>query len=463
MSFYHNVPIIHGTTMSDSHISFSQLHPIQRCLLVSILIGIGWISPTWAGEGLVTLFDQAQQHDAQLQQAQAQFTADQTLLSQAKAVLLPNVSAQLSYQYNDYSQPVFMAAKESQQQRLQLSQPLFDAAAMARYEQAQSVVAKSEVTLQLAQQGLILRLSKAYFDVLRAAQLESFAKAQQDSTNKQKEQIEAGVNVGLTNPMDLLEVQARTDMAQADVIQAQNQLAVAQAQLARLIDKPTPQLKQMALTTQLPKFTQTAEQLSQAVTHNLQLQQSRYQLESAAKQVEATRAAHYPTVSLQASITNLDAQLSQSSPLIEYPYQTNSIGVQLNVPLYSGGMVSSQVAQAQALQQAAEAGVRFADEQARVDTLTLANTVIMSYTRLQALRQSVKSNESFLQAAEEGNRVGLKNLVDVLNARALLYKAKQDLANALFDDIQNRLSLKAAQGILSRQDLQELEGYLQDE
>lgn len=416
-------------------------------------------SQVYAAEGLLSLYDLAAQRDAQLQQAQAQFAADQELLNQAKSVLLPTISAQASYQQNDYSIPVPIAAKESQQQKLQLNQPLFDAASFARYEQAKSIVQQAETVYLLSQQQLMLRLSQSYLDVLKGQQLLSFAQAQLASTEKQRDQIDAGVKVGLTNPIDLLEVQARYDMALADVSQATNLLTISQENLARLIGQPVPVLKSLALDTRLPSLMESPEQLSQTGAQgNLNLRLNQRKVQASEQQVNATRAAHYPTVSLQASMSNLDSR----TQFFNSPYQTNSIGVVVNVPLYAGGMVTSQVRQAEQQRLAAQAGLRYADEQAKLDVLSLAKTVQMAQSRLQALRQAVTSNEAFLQAAEEGNRVGLKSLVDVLNARTLLYKAKQDLANALFDDVQNRLSLRAAQGALAREDLASIERYLRD-
>ncbi len=416
-------------------------------------------SQVYAAEGLLSLYDLAAQRDAQLQQVQAQFAADQELLNQAKSVLLPTISAQASYQQNDYSIPVPIAAKESQQQKLQLNQPLFDAASFARYEQAKSLVQQAETVYLLSQQQLMLRLSQSYLDVLKGQQLLSFAQAQLASTEKQRDQIDAGVKVGLTNPIDLLEVQARYDMALADVSQATNLLTISQENLARLIGQPVPVLKSLALDTKLPSLMESPEQLSQTGAQgNLNLRLNQRKVQASEQQVNATRAAHYPTVSLQASMSNLDSR----TQFFNSPYQTNSIGVVVNVPLYAGGMVTSQVRQAEQQRLAAQAGLRYADEQAKLDVLSLAKTVQMAQSRLQALRQAVTSNEAFLQAAEEGNRVGLKSLVDVLNARTLLYKAKQDLANALFDDVQNRLSLRAAQGALVRDDLASIERYLRD-
>ncbi|MBD3766619.1 MAG: TolC family outer membrane protein [Gammaproteobacteria bacterium] len=416
-------------------------------------------SQVYAAEGLLSLYDLAAQRDAQLQQAQAQFAADQELLNQAKSVLLPTISAQASYQQNDYSIPVPIAAKEIQQQKLQLNQPLFDAASFARYEQAKSLVQQAEIVYLLSQQQLILRLSQSYLDVLKGQQLLSFAQAQLASTEKQRDQIDAGVKVGLTNPIDLLEVQARYDMALADVSQATNLLAISKENLARLIGQPVPVLKSLALDTKLPSLMESPEQLSQTGAQgNLNLRLNQGKVQASEQQVNATRAAHYPTVSLQASMTHLDSR----TQFFNAPYQTNSIGLVVNMPLYSGGLVTSQVRQAEQQRLAAQAGLRYADEQAKLDVLSLAKTVQMAQSRLQALRQAVTSNEAFLQAAEEGNRVGLKSLVDVLNARTLLYKAKQDLANALFDDVQNRLSLRAAQGALAREDLASIERFLRD-
>lgn len=444
--------------MKKTWVGFSQSKCIkasQWCLLAAYL-STGSVG---AAEGLLSLYDQAAQRDAQLQQAQAQFLADQELLNQARSALLPAVSAQVSYQYSDNSIVVPFAAKETQQQKLAVSQPIFDAASLARFEQAKSLVAQAEVLFRLNQQQLILRLSQSYFEVLKAEQLLSFAQTQLVSTEKQRDQIDAGVKVGLTNPIDLLEVQARFDMALADVNQAQNQLIISQENLARLIGRSVPSLKRLAITTQLPLTAQMNESSSpDQLASNLTFQLNQHKVQASEEQVNATRSVYYPTVSLQASLSNLDAR----NQFITTPYQTNSLGVVVNMPLYTGGLIGSQVRQAEQLRSVAQEGLRFSHEQAQFDLLSLTKTVTMAQTRLQALRQAVLSNEAFLLAAEEGNRVGLKSLVDVLNARTLLYKAKQDLANSLFDDIQNRLKLQAVKGSLSRDDLASIESYLRE-
>jgi outer membrane protein len=413
--------------------------------------------------GLLALFEQAKQHDAKLAQAQAQLAADSEILTQAKAVLLPNVSAQLSYQQNDYSKDVMFQAKESQQERLQLTQSLYDASAWARYDQAQGLYELALLQFQLSEQDLLLRLAQAYFDVLRSRQLLSLVQAQVNATEMQRDKVAEGVRVGLTNPVDLLEVQARYDMALSDQLQADNQLMIAQENLAKLIGQAAPsQLKSLALNTRLSVLTdKPADLVERFYAQNMSVRLAEVQLGVAEKEVEAQRAGHYPTVLLQASLAHQDGKLSSSSFPSSYPYQSNSIGVSVQVPLYAGGMVDSQVRKAEQKRLAAQQAVRAAKEQSRVDILTLAKTVVSNTSRLSALQQAVKSNEAFLAAAEEGNRVGMRDLVDVLNARTLLLKAQQDLANGLFDDVLTRLKLKQAQGELSVQDLAQVEAFLQ--
>ncbi len=436
----------------------------KQSLLITVACVIAFTTPAHAAVGLLSLFEQAQAQDAKLAQAKAQLQADQEIINQAKAVLMPNVSGQVAYQQNDFSKTVFMSAKESLQEKLVLNQSLFDASAWARYEQAKSVVQQSLLQYQLSEQDLVLRLSQAYFDVLRSQQLLALAQAQKESTGKQRDKISEGVRVGLTNPVDLLEVQARYDLAESDELNGQNQLSVANEALARLIRVASvPRLKRLALETALPPLPDKAAALADKYgDKNLNVKLSEQKLTVSEHEVDAQRAGHYPTLALQAYVANQDGVLSSTASTSPYPYQTNSIGLVLNMPLYAGGMVNSQVRKAESLRTANQEGLRNSKEQARLDILTLAKTVTLGQSRLDALRNAVKSNEAFLAAAEEGNRVGMKDLVDVLNARTQLLKAKQDLANTLYDDVMNRLRLKSVQGQLSSDDLAGIEAYLRD-
>jgi len=360
--------------------------------------------PANAAVGLIQLYQQAQAKDAQLMQAQAQFQADQELLTQAQSFLLPNVSGQVAYQKNDYSSDnVAFALNDSLQQKLNLSQSLYDASAWSRYDQAKALVVKAAAQLSLQEQSLVLRLTQAYFDVLRADQLLVLAQAQQTSTEKQRDKIAEGVRVGLTNPVDLLEIQARYDLAVSDTIQAENQVSVTRESLSRLVDAPTPDLKRLSLNTRFEPLKQSPADLAKSFSaQNLSVKLGQQQLRVAELEVDAQRAGHYPTLSLQGNLTHADNSYLKAFPYTT-AYQTNSIGVQLNVPIYAGGMVDSKVAQSAHQRTSAQAGLRQAQEQAHLDIITAAKSVQLGQSRLAALRQAVASGEAFLNAAEDGN------------------------------------------------------------
>lgn len=436
-----------------------------KFVLFGLLISYLFSMSAQASTGLLSLYELALEKDAKLTQAKAQLAADEELLNQAKAILLPSVSAQLTLQQTDYSKQVILATKSLEQEKLQLNQSLYDASAWARYEQAKSSVDAAQLVYQQAEQDLRLRVAQAYFDVLRADQLSILTQAQLTSTQQQKDKITEGVNIGLTNPVDLLEVQARYDLVVADQLQADNQQMVARENLSKIIGQVAPtKIKQLSFTATLPSLGVDPVQLANTTQANsLAVQVAAKQLSVAEQEVEAQRAGHLPTVSLQANVMNQDATANSFPGYPSaYPYQSNNVALTVNMPIYAGGMVDSQVRKAHNKKLVAQAALRDNEEQSRLTILTLAKTVNANQTRLFALRQAVKSNQAFLAAAEEGQRVGLRELVDVLNARTALLKAKQDLANGLYDDVLTRLKLKLAQGSLQQADLAQLEAYLVD-
>ncbi len=432
-------------------------------LSILVYLSIAPLQSVAAASGLIDLYALAVEKDTQLQQAQAQYLADQQMITQAKSLLLPNVSAQASYQYNDHSIPnVPFGMQSVAQQKLLISQPLYDARASLGYEQAQETLQLSELALKQQEQSLILRLAQAYFDVLRAEHVLILTDVQASAIALQRDKIAEGVKVGLTNPVDQLEVQARYDLADAERIHASTQVITSREALARLIGQPPAGLKTLPLTAKISVDPQPlTERLAQYEQNNLAVQMGKVKLALSEKDVAIQKAGHHPTLSAQASFTNLNnAYLQQTN--FPNQYQTNSIALQLTLPIYSGGLVNSKTLQAEHLRDAQQANVRHTQEQTRLDLISLSKTLLSNQSRLQALRQAVKSGEAFLLAAEEGHRVGMRELVDVLNARSNLSRAQQDLANALYDDVISRFRLYAAQGNLSMDVLRHIETHLID-
>lgn len=435
---------------------------MKPAVALGVLMGV-LAQDALGASGLMALYAQAAERDARLMQAQAQYQAESEVINKAQALLMPKVNGELSYNSQNSSRTSPFTVKEGRVGRITVEQPLFNGEALARYDQAKATLEQARMKLTLSEQDLILRLTQSYFDVLRADQLLELAMAQLEATGKQKEKIAEGVRVGLTNPVDLLEVQARYDLALSDRIAAENQTEITREALARLLGTTPPNLKTLPLMT---RFVPWQEKLSdierQAQDNNLQVRLNAAGVQVAEQEVSAQRAGHMPALSVQGNWTDTSNVYAQSSAFAIPEVQTSSIGLKLTVPLYSGGLTSASVREAESKLGAARYGLRDVREQARLDAASLMRSIQRAPSQLQALQQAVASSRAFLEAAEEGNRVGLKDLVEVLNARAQLMKAERDLANALYDDVLNRFRLKAVLGNLTTDDLATIEAHLRD-
>lgn len=195
--------------------------------------------------------------------------------------------------------------------------------------------------------------------------------------------------------------------------------------------------------------------LEKAWAGNLTLKLADMTSEAARQAAKAGRAGHYPTLSLQANYDYDDG-----TPVNDNSSDSSSIGLSLNVPIYSGGSVSSRTRQLE--QQLIESQYNREDSMREItqSTRSLLRNLRTGALSVSALKQSIKSSETALQATEEGYKVGTRNVVDVLQAEQQLYAAKRDYANARFTFVQNLVSLKQQIGTLNPQDIQELDSWL---
>jgi outer membrane protein len=195
-----------------------------------------------------------------------------------------------------------------------------------------------------------------------------------------------------------------------------------------------------------------------AVAQNLTLEATRFQVETAHEQVEVQRSGHYPRLDAVGQFQLQDASGGTAAGGTEN--ENALIGLQLSIPIYQGGIVSSRVRQAEADHTRA----RDLLEQTRRATVLAARNaylgVIAGISQVKAYKQAVVSNQSALQATEAGYQVGTRTIVDVLNAQRLLYAAERDYSRARYDYVLNTLRLKQAAGQLSEADLEALNTWL---
>lgn len=366
---------------------------------------------------------------------------------------MPNLSASGGYGRNwfeglDYNENKYTIA---------LTQPIFNWANYQNYETSKLQVSISEAQFAQAQQDLMMRVSQAYFDILAAEDVVTFAKAQKAAVAQQLELAKRSFQVGTTTITDTHEAQARYNLAEADEISALNDLEVKRTALEQIIGHPPGELDPLKKGVKLsaPEPNVMTSWVSSAENQNYQVVQYRLSREVAKRNIKATQAGHMPTVDLVASYnhTNRDQYMIDTNGGIQTFNTQKVVGVQWNIPLFSGFEVTSKVKEAVSLEDKArndlEASRRSAAQLARQSYLGVNNGL----SQVRALEAAEVASLSSLEANKLGYEVGVRINIDVLNAEQQVFMTRRDLTNARNNTIINGLRLKQAAGTLNEDDL----------
>ena len=435
--------------------------------------GMAWAAeaPLSTNTDLVSVYQEAVDNNADLAAARAQYGAQKEVVPQARAGLLPNLSggAQVANVRTDIDQPAAVANRSANSYQATLAQPLFRADRWFQYQAAKDVNEQAALQLSATEQNLILQTAEDYFNVLRSQDNLASTKAEEAAFKRQLDQANERFEVGLTDKTDVLQAQAGFDTARANRIIAERQVEDAFQALITLTNREYRSIEgiQHSLPILTPLPNDATAWVNTAAAQNLNLQASNFAVNAAEETLRQRKAGHAPTLDAVASYQrgdndNLGFTNSgiPGQPIYSGDVSQRSIGLQLNIPLYSGGLTSSQAREAyQRLNQSEQEreGLRRTVVQ---DTRNLHRAVNTDVETVQARRQSIISNQSALEATEIGYQVGTRNIVDVLDAQRQLYSAVRDYNDARYDYILNNLRLKQVAGTLSPADLQALGAYL---
>ncbi|GIX29039.1 MAG: outer membrane protein [Burkholderiales bacterium] len=414
-------------------------------------------------EDLLSIYREATLKDAQYQSARAAFQAAQELLPQGRAGLLPSATLSASRNYNDVdSSTRGTQSFYSRNWSITATQPLYRKQNLVVYEQAKIQVRQAEAQFGQATQDLILRVARAYFDVLLAQVNVELAEAQKRAIAQQLEQAKRNFEVGTATIVDTYEAQARFDLTSAQEIAARNDLEIKKRALQQIIGRYPGELARVnteKLQLAPPAPATMEEWLALAETNSLVLRIQQDAYEFAQQEVERARAGHYPTLDLVASYSEAR---NASVGITGVGLDTDSavVGVQLSVPLFQGFATQSQVRQALSNQDKA---LQDLDNVRR----TIAQNVRQAYlnvtnglARVKALEQALVSSQSQLDSTITGQEVGVRTFVDVLDAQQQLYSARRDHFQALYDYILSSLELRRAAGVLTDEDIEAVNRYL---
>ncbi|QKF51045.1 TolC family outer membrane protein [Pseudomonas graminis] len=446
---------------------------------LSLAIAVSCASSAMAGAadmplptrtGLVSVYQEAVNNNADLAAARASYDAQKEIVPQARAGLLPNISggADINDTRTSIDQPSAVISRSGTVYRATLSQPIFRADRWFQLKAAKDVNEQAILQLSATEQNLILQSAEDYFAVLRAQDNLASTKAEEAAFKRQLDQANERFDVGLSDKTDVLQAQASYDTARASRIVAKRQVDDAFQALITLTNRDYNSIEGIVHT--LPVLAPTPNDakawVDTATQQNLNLLASNYAVSAAEETLRQRKAGHAPTVDAVAQYEKGDNDsLGFTNP--NYTGQSfhgsveqRTIGLQVNIPIYSGGLTSSQVREAYARLGQSEQQREGLRRQVVENTRNLHRAVNTDVEQVQARKQSIISNQSALEATEIGYQVGTRNIVDVLDAQRQLYASVRDYNNTRYDYILDNLRLKQAAGTLSPGDLQDLSRFL---
>lgn len=420
---------------------------------------------------LLQAYEAAQKNDATLLAARATAEAERERVPQARAQMLPNLSANLSRNHNrlESTSPNFLGVEQttfsnypSNNQTLSLRQPLFRRQLAAQYRQAKAQVQDAEAALAAEEQNLAVRVSGAYFEALLTHEQLALVLSQQAQYVEQLDAARKLYAGGSGTRTDADEAQARLDMNRAQEIEVRQNVTYTLQQLETLVNQPVDKLAtldvaRLELLDLEPNRLQ--DWIARAELNNSQLQSLKARVEVARQETEKARSGHYPTLDAIAQWTNSD---SESVTNTRQSYTNKLFGLQLNIPLFAGGYVNSQVRQALAGQERAgqllEAGRRDLGLRVHKEFRGVTENI----PKIRALEQALLSADQMVLSSRKSFQAGSRTVLDVSNALSQRMLVQRDLAQARYMYLISRVRLMALVGAADLEAVVAINRVLQD-
>lgn len=415
---------------------------------------------------LLRSFQLARERDGQLKAARARAEATRELLPQARSLRRPNLNA--AYQRGRNAQRTETGTFSRDQNytsdafSLTLTQPLYRSQIEAQIDQAQARVAGGEAQLDKDGQDMGTRVVTAYFEALLQRDRLLLIGAQASSVDAQLKAAHLALRAGTGTRTDIDELQARLDVLAADEIQVQQAIESSRQQLEIFIGQPVEALESIgdeALAGVLNRFEpgELGAWLGRGVQASPELKVLQSRLEASQAQVEIARSGHRPNVDLVLRHSNSS---SETVSLVGSDIRQTYVGVQVQVPIYAGGRVDSEVRQALAGVAEARENLAYLREDLMLRVRREHQAVREGLARVVALERALRSADQVVRSNRKGIEAGTRTTLDVLNVEQQRYNTRLELARARYNLLAAWARLQSLAGALDEQEVLRLNTVL---
>ena len=439
-------------------------------MLVMSLLLLTAVPAATAGAAVDTLnlleaYDYARDYDATIRAARARHQGVQEEVKMAVAGFKPSVQVAAVRGRNATTSTVPGAVENerfynTKNYSVSLRQPVLNFSTIADYRKARAMVAHSETVLEEEQSSLIIRISEVYFNLLLGQDFLMYSKAKVRAAEKTLAQARHKLERGYGRITDVAGAEAELDIARAEELQASNSLEFQFRELERIIGFCPLQvcsLMPSAMDLSIPGPQSMQEWIDEAFVSSPLVQRSREEVRIARREREKNKAAGYPVINLNASRTYSESDNNYSIGNI---YDTYSLNLQLSMPLYSGGYISSSVRQASAGIIEAEERLKETERQIRSEVRKYYNALVDAIGKIHAYEKAVGSAEVAYEGARKAYEHDHGTVVEIEKAKERVLHARYQLSNIRYEFIMNRLVLKHLAGSLSAKDVEEVNRWL---
>ncbi len=422
-------------------------------------------------ENLLDIYNEALENDPTFKAAEYSYLADKEIVVQGRAALLPSITLSGSTNWNEYYQDdVLQQEYNSFSKSARVSQPLFRLDTWFNFKRSKSLSNAAEAEFAYEQQNLILRTAELYFGVLRAIDNLNAAISEEKAIKKQLDQAQQRYEVGLSAITGVQEAQLAYDLSKAARINNEGNLFSAREALNALIGREIFSLDELGDDLQISSpFPNSKEDwVNLALKNNYQLKASYLRKDAAKSNARSAASNHLPKIDIVGSGSDSETNqfnyegFSINGQGIPVPAVTGrrNYAIQLSVPIFQGGAVSSRRKQAYSQYNQADENTLFTERRIIQEVRSQFSNVNTLVANVNAQKQAVISATSALEATQVGYKVGTRNVVDLLQAEKNLYSAEKNLANAKYDYILANLRLALAAGTIDPGDIIEINNLL---
>lgn len=419
-------------------------------------------SPLAQAQSLKELYEAARAYDAVFLSAKALAASADYRVAAAEGLAKPSAALSSSATTSRIDPPVGKGGdSNSIGATLQGKLPLINRSNDASIAQARRSLDSAKAELEIAEQDLMVRVAQAYFDVLGSKDTLGTVRANKAAITEQLASAKRNFEVGTATITGVREAQAAYDKVVADELAADNDLRTKRIALDQLVGRNGLEPKPVLLPLTLPPV-QPADVEAWAGTAEGQhpsVRRARVALDVAKLETEKARAAEKFTLD---AVGTLQGTRASGSSLSSFPGTTRvaSIGLQFNLPLYTGGQTGNRIQETLLLEEKARQDLDSARRGISQGTRVAFFGVQSGQAQVKALEAAEASSKLALEATQLGYRVGVNVNLDVLNAQTKLFQTQRDLAKQRYDVLVNGLKLRQASGQLTAGDIEAVNALL---